>query len=226
MRNPVSKFITIAAAAAAVLGGGAFALAASASPAAKSTVIKACENNKTHVLSVQTRAHTCGRGYTSVKWNQTGPQGPSGVVSSSTTDLGGATSVPTGGGFVANATKVGTVSLPSAGTYLISLNAKATPNATTSGNVFPQFFVYDQAKNSSFTGDLFNVGSGALENPTSSELPNDVIDSYYSGSNQITLTSTTGATLYIYAFGYDSDTGAGSYTLDDLTVTATQITTS
>jgi hypothetical protein len=213
-------------------------------------VIKACENNKTHVLSVQTRPRTCGKGYTSVKWNQTGqqgaagapgqtgatgpagptgntgPQGPSGVVSSSTTDLGGVTSVPTGGGFVANATKVGTVSLPSAGTYLISLNAKATPNATTSGDVFPQFFVYDQAKNSSFTGDLFNAGSGALEDPTSSELPNHVIDSYYSGSEQITLTSATGTTLYIYAFGYDSDTGAGSYTLDDLTVTATQIMTS
>jgi hypothetical protein len=81
MRNSVSKLITIAAAAAAVLGGGAFALASNAStPAAKSTVIKACENNKTHVLSVQTRPHTCGKGYTSVTWNQTGPQGATGAA--------------------------------------------------------------------------------------------------------------------------------------------------
>ena len=66
----------LTAAVAAVLGGGALALATTA-PAAKSTVIKACESNKTHDLSVQTR-RTCGRGYTSVRWNQTGPQGPAG----------------------------------------------------------------------------------------------------------------------------------------------------
>lgn len=34
-----------------------------------------------------------------------------------------------------------------------------------------------------------------------------------------------GETLHVYAFGYDSDQGAGSYTLDDLAVTATQINT-
>ena len=32
-----------------------------------------------------------------------------------------------------------------------------------------------------------------------------------------------GETLYVYAFGYDSDTGAGSYELDYATVTATQL---
>ena len=36
-----------------------------------------------------------------------------------------------------------------------------------------------------------------------------------------TLASDT--TLRIYAFGYDSDRSAGSYTLGDLTVSATQI---
>lgn len=147
-----------------------------------------------------------------------GPQGPSGVVATATKDLGSVASVPTGGSFVSRATQVGTVNLP-AGTFVISLNAKATPPAGGTGatEVFPQFFVYNQPKNSSFSGDLFNVGAGALESGTYA-----TIDSYYSGSTTITLPSAT--TLYVYAFGYDSDTGAGTYILDDLTITAIQVT--
>lgn len=145
-----------------------------------------------------------------------GAQGPSGVVSTNTTDLGAVASVPTGGGFVANATQVGTVDL-TAGTYLINLNAKATPLSTSAVNVFPQFFVYNQAANSNFTGDLFNVGSGALESGG-----NVNIDSYFSGSAVITVPA-GGETLHVYAFGYDSDRGASSYSLDDLSITATQI---
>ena len=82
--------------------------------------------------------------------------------------------------------------------------------------IFPQFFVYNQAANAAFTGDLFNVGSGALESGANAN-----IDSYFSGSSEITLTTAT--TLHIYAFGYDSDRSAGTYILDDLTVTATHI---
>ena len=146
----------------------------------------------------------------------TGSRGPSGVQALTTNDLGGKPSIATGGSFVSNATDAGEVSLP-AGTYLISVNAKATPLMTSGVQVFPQFFVYDQAANSSFTGDLFNVGSGALESGG-----NVNIDSYFSGSDTITLSHAT--TLHIYAFGYDSDRGAGSYTLDDVSVTTTQLT--
>ena len=145
----------------------------------------------------------------------TGAQGPSGVVSTSTTDLGSLASVTTGGSFVANATEVGTVTLP-AGTYELSLNAKATPTMTSVVQVFPQFFVYNQVKNSNFSGDIFNVGSGALESGG-----NTNIDSYFTGGDLVTLTATT--TLHIYAFGYDSDRGSGSYTLDDLTVSYIQV---
>ena len=143
-----------------------------------------------------------------------GPQGPSGVVSTQTTDLGGVTSVATGGSFLTNSTQVGTVTL-TAGTYLLSLNAKATPNAASAVEVFPQFFVYNQQKNSNFTGNVFNVGSGPLASN------NTTIDSYYSGSTVVTLAQDT--TLYVYAFGYDSDRGAGTYTLDDLALSATKI---
>lgn len=97
------------------------------------------------------------------------------------------------------------------------MNAKATPNVSAAIEVFPQFFVYDQAANASFTGDLFNVGSGPLASNSTT------IDSYFSGSGEITLTAAT--TLHVYAFGYDSDRSAGTYTLDDLSVTATQIST-
>lgn len=142
------------------------------------------------------------------------------MVATTRTDLHGVTSVPTGGGFNANSTEVGTgITLP-AGTYLVTLNAKATPNATTTGQVFPQFFVYNQVKNSAFTGDLFNVGTGALE-PFNVDVAHSH-DSYFSGTDQVVIPA-GGQTLHVYAFGYDSDTGAGSYALDDLTITATQL---
>jgi len=125
-------------------------------------------------------------------------------------------SIPTGGGFVANSTEVGTLSL-APGTYQVDLYAKATPNKDTGTvQVFPQFFVYSQPKNASFTGDEFNVGAGALE-------PNGTNhDSYYSGSGVITVPS-GGETLHIYAFGYDSDSGAATYALDSGTVTVVRL---
>lgn len=165
---------------------------------------------------------SCPGGGRGVAFNSTGPrgpQGPSGVMSTATDDLKGVASVATGGGFVANATEVGTGVQLKAGTYLVSLNAKATPPSGGTGNVqvYPQFFVYDQAKNSDFSGDLLNVGSGALESG-----PNANIDSYYSGSSVITVPA-GGKTIHVYAFGYDSDRGSASYILDDLTITATAI---
>lgn len=133
-------------------------------------------------------------------------------------------SVPTGGSFSANKTLVGTVQL-SQGTYLVHLGFMATPNTSLSnGQVFPQMFVYNGAQVSGFSNDLFNIGSGALENPTSAELSGkDVIDSYYSGSDLVTVPA-GGETLDFYAFGYDSDTSAGSYLLDTATVTTVQLT--
>lgn len=129
-----------------------------------------------------------------------------------TDDMGGVATVATGGGFVANATAVGTLDMK-AGTYQIDVNAKATPLMTSAVQVFPQFFVYDQPKSAAFTGDLFNVGSGPLESGG-----NVNIDSYFTGGDVVTLDAPT--TLYVYAFGYDADRGAGSYALDDLTVSA------
>jgi hypothetical protein len=147
-----------------------------------------------------------------------GAQGPSGVVSATAHDLGAVDSVATGGGFVANSTLAGTVSL-GAGTYLVSLDAKATPDEATSAQVFPQFFVYDQAASPSFAGDLFNVGTGALE-PFGTDVAHSH-DSYFSGADIVTLPSA--ATLHIYAFGYDSDNGGATYRLDDVTVSVVQV---
>ena len=71
----------------------------------------------------------------------------------------------------------------------------------------PQAFVYNGPVNTSFTNDLFNVGSGALEQATQAEVTaGDTINSYYSGTAEITAPS-GGETLDVYAFGYDSDTG-------------------
>lgn len=139
-------------------------------------------------------------------------------VSARTIDLGGVKSVATGGTFVTSATQVGTIKLK-AGTYLLNVSAKATPPSGGTGavQIFPEFFVYNQAVSPSFAGDLINVGSGALESGANSN-----IDSYYSGSGEVVVPS-RGETLHVYAFGYDSDRGSSSYALDDLSVTATHL---
>lgn len=143
-----------------------------------------------------------------------GPAGPSGVVSVAAHDLGAVASVATGGSFATGKTLVGTVALK-AGTYLLAVNAKATPDVSSAVEVFPQFFVYNGAALADFSNDLFNVGSGPLASS------NTTIDSYYSGTSVVTLAAD--ATIDVYAFGYDSDRGAGSYALDDLSVTAVQL---
>jgi hypothetical protein len=146
-----------------------------------------------------------------------GPQGPSGVVATSVTPFPNTGSVKTGGSFTANETAEGTITL-GAGTYLVNVGFKATPNAVTTGQVFPQVFV-----NGPTAATTFNVGSGALEQATSAEVTaGDTIDSYYSGSAEIVVPS-GGITLDLDAFGYDSDTGAGSYNLDSGSVTVTQL---
>lgn len=121
--------------------------------------------------------------------------------------------VNTGGSAVSNATLLGTVTL-TAGKYQVTVNAKATPNMSSAVQVFPAFFVYSQAISSTFAGDEFNIGSGALESGG-----NMNIDSYFSGSGVVTVPA-AGETLSLYAFGYDSDRGAGSYILDTAAVTA------
>lgn len=148
-----------------------------------------------------------------------GPQGPSGVVSTGTTTLvSSPKTVATGGSFSSGAQDDGTIDLKSAGTYTISVNAKATPSTSSATEVFPQFYVYNGPAAADFSNDLFNVGSGSLATD------NTVIDSYYSGTDQVTVTGPT--TLYVYAFGYDSDRSAGNYNLDSLTATVTQLQTS
>jgi hypothetical protein len=154
-----------------------------------------------------------------------GQRGPSGVVSTTTYTLeadptGAKDSLVTGGRFTSHEQLVKAVTL-TAGTYLLNVNFMATPNGITGGDVFPQFFVYNGAPKSDFSNDLFNVGSGALAlyNPST---PTDQVNSYFSGSNEIVVPS-GGETLNVYAFGYDSDHGTGSYELNDATLTATSL---
>jgi hypothetical protein len=156
---------------------------------------------------------------------QRGRQGPSGVVSTKTYTLkadptGAQVSIATGGSFTSHEHLVKAVTL-TAGTYLLNVNFMATPNGITSGDVFPQFFVYNGTAKSDFSNDLFNVGSGALARFNSST-PADQVNSYYSGSNEIVVPS-GGETLNVYAFGYDSDHGAGTYELNDAKLTATKL---
>jgi hypothetical protein len=135
-----------------------------------------------------------------------------------TADIGAdGESVNVGGNASGNALDVIELTLP-AGTYQVSVNAKAAPSAPT-GTVqtFPSFFVYNQAIDARFDGDLLNIGGTPLESGA-----NNNIDSYFSGSGLVTVNDTT--ELHVYAFGYNSDRSGGSYTLEGLNITAVPVT--
>ena len=228
------KALGVAAGVVIVLGSAGGALAATGTIAGSGTIAGCISGSSRTLQDVHSPAsslHHCSRG-TRIAWNEQGqrgargpqgPKGPSGVVSTSDASLvtGAAVNVATGGSFTTNKTLVGTVKLK-AGTYLVNVNFVATPNAVTTGQVFPQVFIYNGPQLSNFSNDLFNVGSGALEQATQTEINTDPINSYFSGSAEIKVPS-AGETLDVYAFGYDSDTGAGSYALNALHVTTTAL---
>jgi hypothetical protein len=207
----------VAITAAAVIGaGGTIAAQAAATSPAHHAAYFACfaQNGAGTAGAITGHPVTCPAGSILAEDNNPGPAGPSGVVSVGTHDLGAVASVPTGGPFATGKTLVGTVSL-TAGTYALSVNAKATPLTSSAVEVFPQFFAYNGAALADFSNDLFNVGSGPLASTSTT------IDGYFSGTTVITLAADS--VLDLYAFGYDSDQGAGSYKLDDLKVTAVQL---
>lgn len=221
MHISARKMILASGAAAAMIAGPAIALAAAGHATPNVTgAVTLCVSTRSRMVTQPVAGRRCPAGTFSETVNK---QGPSGVVSSVSTSLQNPATplkVTTGGSFTANSVQVGTVHL-GAGTYLVTFSAKATPNdatLATGAQIFPQFFIYDQAKNSAFTGDLFNVGEGPLEPAATTH------DSYYSGVSQITVPA-AGQTLHVYAFGYDSDSGAASYDLDSAVITATHLQT-
>jgi hypothetical protein len=239
MRKHIAFIAVAGAAVALAASGGGYALAADAAPAAVSIpagTLHGCVSGSTrvleHVFESNTSGTVCPSGSFLVYWGVTGPKGapgapgPSGVVSTAKKQLVTASTpaIATGGSFTARKTLVGTVSL-AAGTWLVDADFTATPDANTAGDVFPQLLVYDGPVNANFTNDLFNVGAGALEDPTATIVSDgDTINSYYSGESEITVPA-GGETLDVYAFGYDSDTGEGSYALNSAVITATHLQT-
>jgi Collagen triple helix repeat (20 copies) len=142
-----------------------------------------------------------------------GAQGPSGVQALNAVSISETDGIVTGGSFVSRSTEVGTMPL-AAGTYQMCVNGKAEQPIAASGAVSAQLFLYDQAKSSSFTGDLLNV-SADTQGGTSH-------DAYLNGCTLVTEASPV--TLHLYAFGYDSDQGNGSWNLMDATITTIQLT--
>ena len=242
IHSAAAKAALIAAASLALVAAGTAAFAGThhaPKAAAASSPITVCVGSaKTYsptrvVFNLHTDGTTtCPSGSFATSWNKAGPQGIQGPPGPAASDvdgsLGGSWSlaapapVQTGGSFSQRSTDIGSLALK-AGTYLVSVNFKATPDATTGGDVFPVLTVYNGPFTGDFSADLFNAGAGALEDPTAAELSgNDLIDSYFSGSGVVTVPA-GGETLHFLAFGYDSDTGAGSYEMDTASVAAVQV---
>jgi hypothetical protein len=134
-----------------------------------------------------------------------GPAGPSGVQALLAHDFVVPTAelaVVTGGSFLNLSTSAGTYPLP-AGTYEACLSGKAEQPVAATGSVSAQLFLYDQAKNSGYTGDLLNLSADTQGGNNH--------DAYLNGCTIVSETSDV--TLHLYAFGYDSDSGSGSYNL-------------
>jgi len=157
------------------------------------------------IQGVQGQPGKNGRDGNGVVWNDT----------VNLLSLSGPQSIATGGGFVANSTLVGTITFASAGYWDIQISAQTTPKASgDTSQVFPQLFLYNQPKSSSFAGDVLNLSTEDQPDGTNH-------NSYLNGS--ITVFVPAPATkYYVYAFGYDADTGAGSYTLNYVNMTYTE----
>ena len=143
-----------------------------------------------------------------------GATGPSGVQALTSTAFGENDGIVTGGSFFTLSTLVGSTAVLPAGTYQFCVNGKAEQPTTATGSVSPQLFLYDQAKNAAFAGDLLNE-STSTQGGTKH-------DAYLNGCTDATLSSPTA--LNLYAFGYDSDNGAGSFNLMSATVTTIALT--
>lgn len=213
-------------------GGRALAgsIAGDSYPAIPAATVYSCEAaGHVAVTFLSSPSKSCPQGTTSVKVGAATPAATATFTPQPTqlaplwTPADPPLTVPTGGKFCPDppacsggSVLAGHLGLP-AGTWQVTLSAKVNANASTPPapiSTFPQFFVYTQVKNSTFTGDAFNVGAGSLDTGTNH-------DSYYNGSGIITLSAHT--ELFIYAFGYDSDNGAGSYDMTALTVSAVSV---
>jgi hypothetical protein len=231
----IRKALITTAAVVTVLGGTATALAVTGSSSG-GTVYHGCEGGKLGrtIYDVYSNGTVpkCPAGAWPFSWNSTGPagpQGPAGPAGKDAAVLGPvfsdttSQSISTGGAAYENATKLGTLTFDP-GTYLLEANFVATPNEVNSAQIFPQLLVTAGGPiESGYGTSIWNAGSGALEQVGSSQLPNDVINSNFSGSYVINVPSGSPETLYFYGFGYDSDTGAGTYTLNAATVSAVEL---
>jgi hypothetical protein len=233
------RIAVVAGAVGALVAGAGVSLAsvtAASAPALKATtatVYTVCAKN--HVVKFFSPGSVaCPSGTNRYSLGSMGPKGATGAkgqAGASADSLAGmwtlpaasqGESIPTGGKAYENASLLGSLTLQP-GTYLLSATFVATPDAVNAASVFPQMLLTaGGAIVSGYGTSFWNVGAAALESPTATEVSGgDLVNSSYSGTDVLTVTSAE--TVDVYGFGYDSDSGAGSYTLNAATLAAVQI---
>jgi len=219
LRRPKIWVTAIFIAALAVIGSGSAIAIAASSPAA--TQFSACVPANRTIINVYTNvgsAPACPTNtqhlvITSGAKGDKGDTGPSGVQAIASHDFGSASGIITGGSFVSLSSEIGTYDI-AAGTYQACLNGKVEQPTAATGSVSAQLFLYDQPKSSSFAGDLLNT-STTPQGGTAH-------DSYMSGCTIIN--ELAPATLHLYAFGYVSDSGSGTFNLMDANLQLVKLT--
>ena len=169
MNRPTAKIAQLAGAAlvGALLAGGGYALAASH----QAKTIHGCINNKTRVLTVQTR---CRRGQSQLRWNQRGPAGPAGPAGPQAVGAWGSVTISAQGAAVSGQNLA--VTRTGAGTASVTITGGpcqrepsavvATPEAGSPGFPTPVAYVSGNANGQfglvvgTFTGGAFSTQDG------------------------------------------------------------------
>ncbi len=125
-----------------------------------------------------------------------------------------------GGSIQANGTTLGTITLPTPGTYLVDANAmfnRATAAATADPDTYPLITIWQGATwNTDFSNTVGTWSGGRMSR-------NIYIDTTASGSTVVTVTA-GGTTLHVVGFAYDEDRSAtGSVNVETASVSVVRV---
>ena len=156
----------------------------------------------------------------------TAARGPSGVISTHTYTLksdpsGNADIIPTGGRFTTYAKMIGTVH-PAGRHVPDQRQFHGDAERGHQRRRLPAGLCLRRDRQAQTSQTICTTSAVARSRPYNASTPTDQVNSYYSGSSEIVVPA-DGETLDVYAFGYDSDHGAGSYELNSATLTATAL---
>jgi hypothetical protein len=221
----------------------------SQSASATGSTLKACVRYGSNTMVYDWNGARCPSGSYQTSWSQTGPQGPAGdrgpkgepgpkgevgpagPPGPAASDVNGSlatnwtlpAALPlthVGGPIQANGTALGTITLPTAGTYLVDANAmfnRGAAAATTDPDTYPLITIWQGTNWASDFSNTVGTWSGGRMSR------NIYIDTTASGSTVVKVTA-GGTTLHVVGFAYDEDrSSTGSVNVETASVSVVRV---